>query len=160
MSEAYRIAKAENPDLTMKQWCLCPGKIDGDGKPLYTTEQHHADSCDVNKIIRKYDQTGLLHHVNKMEATYGDVSGADFQAAQLLVAGAKTSFEKLPSNIRNRFSNSVQEYLEFFENPENRAEAIELGLVNADTPDDQDGIGEHVKDPKEPEKKIGKDDVS
>lgn len=149
MSEAYRIAKEKNPDLTLKEWCKCPGKMDGDGKPLYFTEQHHKDQCDVNKIVRKYDSTGLIQHVQQLEARYGDVTGINFQAAQNLVAGAKTSFEKLPAHIRSRFNNSVREFLTFFENPANRDEAIKLGLIHKDTPESADGLGEHQKEPYE-----------
>lgn len=38
------------------------------------THQSHAEACDVNAIIRRYDRTGVLPPATR-EAQYGDVTG-------------------------------------------------------------------------------------
>lgn len=129
----------------MRKWCQRPGKKGKDGKPIYFTEQHHKKECDVNLIIKKYDTQGVLSHVNTMEARFGDVTGADFRKAQDLFIQAKNSFESLPSEIKKRFQNDAGQFLEFMEDENNREEAIKLGLIRGDTPEDKDGLGEHVK---------------
>lgn len=148
MSKDYREKTGIDIEATttpeMREFCQRPGKKDEDGNLIYMTEQHFKDTCDVNKIIRKYDKTGLINHVNEVEAKYGDMTGLDYKAAMDLVVKIGQEFEQFPSHIRNRFRNSPEKYLEFMENPENREEAIKLGLVRADVLEELDGLGEHV----------------
>lgn len=129
----------------MRIFCQRPGKRDENGNIQYFTEQAHKDTCDVNKIIQKYDKTGLISHVSKIEAQFGDMTGADFKAMQDKVANATSMFNELPSEIRNRFKNNPYGLLKFMENPDNRAEAIKLGIINPDWTPETDGLGEHVK---------------
>ncbi len=128
----------------MRKYCNRPGRIDKNGKILYTTEQAHKDECDVNNIIRKYDKTGVLQHVTNFEAQYGDMTGTDFKTAQDLIIGANNQFNKLPAEIRKRFKNDPQNLLTFMEKSENREEAITLGLISKTWAEELDGMGEHV----------------
>lgn len=130
----------------MREYCSRPGKTDESGKIVYFTEQHHKDTCDVNKIITKYDKTGLIIHANTMEARYGDMTGMDYKEAMDKVMEIRNDFNLMPSAIRKRFNNNPEEYLRFMENPSNREEAIKLGLVLPSTPENLDGLGEHVTD--------------
>jgi phage internal scaffolding protein len=152
MSQEYRKLseklKEEGAVVDMRKFCMRPGKMDKNGKPIYFTEQQYKDVCDVNKIITKYDKTGLIIHVNKIEAKYGDMTGHDYKQMLEKVIDVKNMFNQLPSEIRNRFSNSPERYLSFLEDPGNREEAIKLGLIKADTPPEIDGLGEHVIDGK------------
>jgi len=148
MSKAFRQEiEQENPTTTgdvMRVFCCRPGKEVEPGKPQYTTEQAHRKMCDVNEIIRRYDKTGLIEHVQKIEAQYGDMTGLDFQTAQNKIAGAYSQFNKLPAKIRHRFRNDPAQFLQFFEKAENRDEAIKLGLIRETTRPEHDGLGEHV----------------
>jgi phage internal scaffolding protein len=137
----------------MRKFLQHHGKKDDEGNILYFTEQSYKDECDVNNIIRKYDKTGRLEHVNKMEYKYGDVTGADFKKAADLVAGARSSFEDLPSDVRKKFKNDPGRFLEFFEDPKNRDEAIKLGLIDKNWTEETDGLGEHIKTEKDRKKK-------
>lgn len=128
----------------MRTWCKRPGRVGKDGKLVYFTEQHHKKECDVNEIIKKYDKAGIISHVSKFEAKFGELRGVDFKDMQDRVANAISMFNELPSKIRNRFDNSPAELLRFMENPENRSEAIKLGLIRADWTEETDGLGEHV----------------
>lgn len=132
-------------DDEMRLHCQRPGKVDEDGNILYTTEQFHKKECDVNEIIKKYDKTGLISHISGFEAEFGDMTGHDFKQAQDLILGAQAQFNQLPAEIRKRFDNSPENLLEFMEHEENRAEAIELGLINEKWTPETDGLGEHVK---------------
>ena len=79
------------------------------GKSL--TEQHHTKTCNIHAIIAKYQKTGLIDHINRHQARYGDVSGADFQTAQNLIAEQATIFEELPSAVREAYDNDPAKYL-------------------------------------------------
>lgn len=133
----------------MREYCQRPGEFDEDGNPVYFTEQHHKDQCDVNKIIAKYDKTGLIQHVSRIEAQFGDVTGLEFKQAMDLVVDAKALFDDLPSNIRNRFQNNPEFLLRFMEDPGNRDEAISLGLIKETWTEETDGLGEHIRDDSE-----------
>ena len=157
MSREYREKNRIEMDVVtspeMRFFCSRPGRVDGDGNPLYTTEQSHKKECDVNEIIKKYDRTGLINHVAKFEAKFGDLRGVDFKNAMDLVTRSQAMFDGLPSEIRSRFNNSPQFLLQFMEDPKNRPEAIELGLISPEWTEDTDGLGEHIKDEKERKKK-------
>lgn len=155
MSKEFRIYTGvigeSRTSSAMRAFCSRPGRSDNEGKPLYFTEQGHKRECDVNLIIKKYDKTGLISHVNKFEANFGDLTGMDFKEANDLVINANNQFNNLPSHIRKRFNNSPEEFLRFFESDTNREEAIKLGLIPPDIAAELDGLGEHVKAPPDTE---------
>lgn len=94
------------------------------------TKQAHKDECDINLIIRKYDKTGVLTHVNRALATYGDFSAVhSFQEAHNSVMAAAASFADLPAKIRKEFDNDPAKFLDFIDNPENIERMYELGLA-------------------------------
>lgn len=108
---------------------------DADGNPLpgweVITEQHHKKFCDVNHILRQYDKTGLLTHINNARAHYGDFTQAnEYREALDLVIAAQDAFQEVPSAIRKRFGNDPGEFMEFVTNPENADEARKMGLLD------------------------------
>jgi len=136
MSNAFR-QKFGNKKYTRKDakaFVAQTFPVDQDGKPLYVTEQGHKKECDVNLIIKKYDRTGLINHVNQFEAMYGDVSSIDFRSAIELNMKVGEHFEELPSDIRKRFDNDPLTFLTFLEDPKNYAESVQLGLRVNDKP--------------------------
>lgn len=165
MSKDYAIKNPDEikPSKTsneMRIYSQRPGKVDLDGNILYMTEQSHKDKTDINNIIRKYHKTGIIDHASNIEAQYGDLTGQDFKSMQDLIINANKMFGELPSHIRKRFENDTYKFLEFYEDPNNRDEAIDLGLIRADWTPASDGIGpgehikkdENVKETPEPEK--------
>ena len=91
-------------------------------------EQCHRDECDINKIIAKYDRTGVLNHVNDFEARYEDLTGLDYQTMLNTVANANSMFEGLPSEIRNKFDNEPQKFISFMDDENNNNAMYEMGL--------------------------------
>jgi len=134
MSKAFR-EKFGNKKYTRKDVKLFTAQIfpvDEEGKPIYKTEQGHKAECDVNNIIKKYDRTGLINHVSRFEAMYGDVSSLDFRQALELQIKVGENFNELPSEIRKRFNNDPTSFLAFLEDPKNDAESVKLGLRTND----------------------------
>lgn len=94
------------------------------------TQQSFADECDINNIMARYEQTGLLPE-NPFEPRFGDTTMLPaFHEAQNIIATANETFAALPAKIRERFHNDPAQYLDFFSNDENFDEAVRLGLVN------------------------------
>ncbi len=93
-------------------------------------KQSFREESDVNVIMARWRKTGILPTGTAKQPMYGDFSNAvDYQTARQAVDEAETSFMALPAKIRTRFENDPYKLLEFMENPENAAEAIELGVI-------------------------------
>lgn len=102
------------------------------GDPGFT-DQSQKDSCDINKIIDRYRETGYLvdpMHPGVRQPMFGDFSFCvDYQECLDLIERADAAFMTLPSKVRERFHNNPQEIFDFLNNEKNRAEAEELGLI-------------------------------
>ena len=93
-------------------------------------QQHHKDECDINVILERFGKTGQLP-VNAISGTYGDFSGVhDYHTALNTLIAAESEFDSLPANIRKQFANEPANLIEFLNDPKNKDQAIELGLVN------------------------------
>jgi len=121
------------------------------GKNEGRTKQSFKNECDINYILKKYAKSGQVPHIRE-DGVYADHSSMDLFESMQIVAEAKTMFEELPSNIRNKFENDPVKFLEFTENPENLEEMCELGLAernpNYTPPKEPDEV---VSPPKEPD---------
>ena len=94
------------------------------------TEQSHKEECDINTIMRRYRKTGGIIHLKTGARLFGDDIDIDFSTAMQIVTDAQQAFAQLPAEIRDRFANSPQNYLDFVDNPDNQEEMIELGLIS------------------------------
>ena len=120
MAKSKRVVR--NPTTTIQ--------IDTDVGGPSLTKQSFKDECDLNKIMAKYQRTGVMTHVNNFGMKYGEVPALDFRQALHLVIDAQDEFDELPSEVRKRFANDPAEFLAFMEDPNNREEARLLGLLN------------------------------
>lgn len=125
------------------------------------TKQSFKDSCDVNKILKRYERTGVLDFINDCKAQYLEVCNiGDFKESCDMVLKAENMFASLPSHIRKRFRNDPGDFLSFMSDPSNEDEIVELGLaklrpeasgVTASPPadsqseDSQDGLNDDAK---------------
>lgn len=134
----------------------------GTRKPVQTfikgksmTHQSEAPACDINYIMKKYERTRTLDHVNTFGGSYADFTNTpmDYQESMNAVIAADEMFQSLPSKVRKRFHNDAASFIEFVGNPDNREEIARLGLSKApqasNSPDP-------VIDPPEPKKAASK----
>lgn len=99
------------------------------------TQQHFRDECDIDHILKKYSETGFLVDplAQRRPAKWGDFSSvADYQSAMNKLTSVQEAFDALPSRLRDRFQNDPMQMLAFLEDPENKDEAVKLGLVSVD----------------------------
>lgn len=96
------------------------------------TKQSFSSECDVNNILKKYTQTGILPNMMSSSPSYGDFSNpVDYQQSMNTVLNAQAQFASLPSIVRTRFANDPALFLDFASNPKNSEELIKLGLACA-----------------------------
>lgn len=99
--------------------------------PPSMTKQEFKRECDINNIVRDFQVTGMVTHINAraQQGQYIDLpSDLDFQNSIEVVTRARESFMSLPSKIRDRFGNDPAQFLNFMADPEKLAESYELGL--------------------------------
>lgn len=93
-------------------------------------QQNFKDEVDINVLLERFKVTGQLPQ-NVVLPTYGDFTGlSDYQTAMAAVLRAKDQFNALPADIRNRFANNPQQFLEFCSDEANLPELRKMGLAN------------------------------
>lgn len=99
---------------------------DGEGK----AQQHFKEECDINTIVRRFGLTGDFPENFNMPLS-ADITEAvsDFHTAANMILAAEEEFMRLPGELRAEFQNDPGQLIAFLENPENRARAVELKLL-------------------------------
>lgn len=95
------------------------------------TNQADMEAADINKIMARYEKTGVLVDplVGERKPTYGDFTHVKSYHETLgAIRRAEQAFNLLPAGVRNRFYNDPQQLIDFLEDPENDEEAVKLGL--------------------------------
>lgn len=102
------------------------------------TLQSFKDDADINCIIARYENTGVLVDPTvpvSRTPNFGDFSELpSYQEAQNVIIAAKNAFDSLSSKIRERFNNDPAAYFDFVrslkEGSDEYVEAVNLGIVN------------------------------
>jgi phage internal scaffolding protein len=95
-------------------------------------QQHMKDECDINVIVERFGVTGELPSA-PVPPSYGDFSGvSDYHTAINAVRASEEAFMALPAKIRARFDHDPNALLQFLNDPINRNEAIEIGLIDGE----------------------------
>lgn len=101
------------------------------------TNQSDMDVADINKIMAKYEKTGVLIDPDGFtrQPTYGDFTEVkNYHEMMIAIRNVERAFDQLPAPIKNRFENDPQKLILFLDDPQNKDEAIKLGLIQAETP--------------------------
>ncbi|AXL15154.1 internal scaffolding protein [Microviridae sp.] len=120
---------------------------------LPITKQSFKDECDINRIMAKYQQTGVLEHVKYVSedasSNYGNyLNSYDYHDAYNAVLRANEMFDTLPSSIRSKFENDPAKFLAFSQDPENDSEMKKLGLKQSIKNTSEEPISTGKKDEK------------
>jgi len=110
--------------IDIKPKLICPEA----GKTKQKTGMEH----DINKLVARYQKTGVLEIKEDMNGQFIDCCNVgDFHQAMNKIAIAKERFDMLPSSTRARFHNDPGELLDYLATlkPETVDEAVRLGLV-------------------------------
>ena len=104
------------------------------------TKQEFAEDCNVNTIIKKMTNGGMLGHINPAEPKYVDTTVVgDLQAAYLLIEETEEQFMELPADIRAAADNDPIKLAEMAGTVEGREKlknaGMEPGLAYVKTPE-------------------------
>lgn len=103
------------------------------------TKQAEAEACDINNIMKRYEQTGLLPQLSEKIAQYGEFADVPtYMESMAVVAQASNAFAELPADTRAFFHNDPSRFLDYMDkapNDEKKFEKlIELGLMKRPEP--------------------------
>lgn len=130
------------------------------------TKQSFKDDCDVNRIMKRFQQTGIVDHVNKFAGDYGDYTDLpqSYHEACNQVLEAESMFMSLPSTVRSHFDNDPGKFLAAVDgaakgNGFHENELRELGVLprqssgetGIDNPPEPTGSGDPPAERKSPE---------
>lgn len=94
------------------------------------TRQEFRDECDINILMARYENTGVISHVARGEPAYFDCSEVpDLQQALAIVAHATDAFMTLPAKARAEFDNDPVRFHDFAVDPQNLPRMREWGLA-------------------------------
>jgi len=91
--------------------------------------QSQRDEVDINTIVRRFGVTGHMPQ-GVVAPTYQAFEGVfDFQTAMNAVVFAEQQFMQMPADVRARFRNDPQRFVEFVSDSKNLSEMRDLGLA-------------------------------
>lgn len=100
------------------------------------TKQSHKDECDIHKILKQFQRTGIITHVQNAKGAFEDLpDSVDFQEALSILDQANSSFAALPSAVRDHFQNDPARFLAAFNDSSQADYLRSVGLLNAKPPE-------------------------
>lgn len=108
--------------------------VDKNGRVITLIHQSFAKDADINNIMAKYAVSGVLVDPLNVDSgrkpRFGDFSDlVDYPTMVSRINQAQADFMTLPSDVRAKFSNNVEECLAWIAEPSNVREAVKLGLL-------------------------------
>lgn len=78
---------------------------------LYDEIQSHAESVDLNNIIRRYEN-GEIDVLSRAQGVYEDITDAPRTYAEMLnmINAAREIYELLPADLRAEYNNSFEQF--------------------------------------------------
>lgn len=105
-------------------------RVSLDTGDVTVTKQNHKDECDIHNILRQYSRTGVIEHIAKGKASFGELPDAlDYQEALNIQLQAADAFQQLPASVRDSFRNDPGLFLAAFADPSQEARLRDLGLL-------------------------------
>lgn len=94
------------------------------------TKQSHKAECDIHNILKQYEKTGVITHVQTASPTYTDLpTDVDYQSAMNTLLAAQAAFSELPARVRSHFDNDPQAFLAAFVDPAQEQTLRDFGLL-------------------------------
>ncbi len=99
------------------------------------THQSFRDECDVNVVMKRWANGGVLEHINNRTPQYGDFSNAtSYLDAMHAVQEAQEDFARLPLEVRRLCHHRPAELLALAATEAGREALAAAGLEGSDSP--------------------------
>lgn len=96
------------------------------------TKQQYKDECDIHNILRQYQKTGILTHINNQQANYTELPDhITYQESLHILQDAQSSFATLPAAVRDKYNNDPMAFLHAIQDPSQRDYLTSIGVFKA-----------------------------
>lgn len=103
--------------------------VTGEDCPSKTRQEFSAE-CDIGNILARYENTGVISHINQRQPVYLDCENVpDLRTAIEAVRVAEEAFMTLPATVRAKFDNDPIAWHDFAVDPANIGQMREWGLA-------------------------------
>lgn len=104
------------------------------GNKLITKQSMKAE-CDIHNILRQYQRTGIITHVQNARPTYSDLpDDMDYQRSLHTIMAAEEAFDGLPAQVRDHFGNDPGRLLAALQDPAQADYLREVGILRPKEP--------------------------
>lgn len=93
------------------------------------TDQHGANAADINKIVERFNTSGVLPLGNTMPPRFEYAPDQTFAEAARIVAQAKSTFEEFPDYVKKKFNNNPTAFIEALYDPDQAKALQDVGLI-------------------------------
>lgn len=93
------------------------------------TQQQYKKECDINEIMKKYQNTGVAPEMRQQGAYMDLTQYTNYHDMLNKVAKIEEVFDTLPAKTRAEFKNDPARLIEFLNDDKNYEKAIELELI-------------------------------
>lgn len=99
------------------------------------TVQAGAEEADINFIVARVLRGGELPVLDRLPLQVEFAEAMDFGTALRAIKDAEDLFMRLPAQVRSKFDNNPEGFVEYCEDPANRLELAEAGLLTKEAAD-------------------------
>lgn len=93
-------------------------------------QQQFKDECDVNRVIARFEKTGQITHLAKMEGRYvGLGESTDLMTALNRVRKAEEAFMSLPAELRAKCDHDPARFLDMINDPSKHEMLSDYGVI-------------------------------
>lgn len=94
------------------------------------TKQSHKDECDIHRILKQYQRTGVMAHIAARQPSFQELpDNFDYQSALDISLKAQEAFGMLPSSLRDRYKNDPGTFLSAISDPREAEYLREMGVL-------------------------------
>jgi len=97
------------------------------------TQQQFRDECDINVVLQQYNVQELVSAdtVDLRDMAFGNFAAWDsYEDVEASLVLAQEAFATLPASTRARFDNDLATCVAWLDDPQNYAEATDMGIIS------------------------------
>jgi len=94
------------------------------------TVQSDAEAGNINNMAGRVLQARMRGNPDGRKPMFMEVPSESFHEMLNKVTQVQHTFQRIPARIRSRFANSPAVMMDWLQNPDNRIEAVKLGLID------------------------------
>lgn len=95
-------------------------------KGVSLTQQSDAPSCDINNILKQFQQTGTTDHSNPQNQQYGYAPNQTLHQALNQTIKQDEIFNNMSPSEKEIYNNDIEEFRESNQNPEKHVQTLSI----------------------------------